>query len=157
MTTSKRNNNNRARGKAFEKKVADYLGFFRVPYSGSAESFGLGDVRDRESQDDSLTLGECKSITPRSKTEVNIIIKEGWLLGENGILKKARDKSKLPWLAFTKARSAMWYVIILPEHFRMFLRAIDLLRAQGVVDDTKDVNELVRQIDAKWEEIHGEE
>ncbi len=157
MTTSKRNNNNRARGKAFDKKVADYLGFFRVQYSGSAESFGLGDVRDRESQDDSLTLGECKSITPRSKTEVNIIIKEGWLLGENGILRKARDKSKLPWLAFTKVRSAMWYVMILPEHFRMFLRAIDLLRAQGVVDDTKDVNELVRQIDAKWEEIHGEE
>jgi len=72
MTASKRNRNNRKRGKAFEKKVADFLGFYRVPYSGSAENFGLGDIRDRESQDDSLVMGECKSITPRSKNQINL-------------------------------------------------------------------------------------
>ena len=34
------NNNNRKRGGAFEKRVADYLGFDVVPYSGSNARFG---------------------------------------------------------------------------------------------------------------------
>lgn len=156
MTASKRNRNNRQRGKAFEKKVADFLGFYRVPYSGSAENFGLGDVRDRESQDDSLTLGECKSITPRSKAQVNYILREDWLIGKTGVLDHARKSDKLPWLSFTKVRSALWFVVILPQHFRMFLRAIEILRHEGYISNTKKVSRLESEIDKVWEEIQGE-
>ena len=50
------NRNNRKRGGAFEKRVADYLGFEVVPYSGSNARFGYGDVRNNE------WLIECKNI-----------------------------------------------------------------------------------------------
>ena len=153
MTASKRNRNNRKRGKAFEKKVADFLGFYRVPYSGSAENFGLGDIRDRESQDDSLVMGECKSITPRSKTQINFVLREDWLIGKNGIINRARKFDKLPWLSFTKVRSALWFVVILPQHFRMFLRAIEILRYKGYISDTKKVSKLESEINKVWEEM----
>lgn len=154
MSASRRNRNNRQRGKAFERKVANYFGFYRVPYSGSAETFGFGDVRDKESQDDSLTLGECKSISPKSKTQVNYILKEDWLIGKTGILTQARSKNKLPWLAFTKIRSALWFVVILPQHFRMFLRMIDILKHKGYIsnDDARDIDRLEETIDKIWEE-----
>ena len=52
------NRRNRKRGGAFEKRVADFLGFDVVPYSGSNARFGYGDVRNEE------WLIECKNITP---------------------------------------------------------------------------------------------
>lgn len=48
---------NRKRGGAFEKRVADFLGFEVVPYSGSNARFGYGDVRNNK------WLIECKNIT----------------------------------------------------------------------------------------------
>ena len=149
----KTNRGNRNRGKAFERKVAEYLGYFRVPLSGSAEMFGLGDVRDVESQDESLTIGECKSISPRSKTEVNYIVKESWLIGKNGIIGKCAKKGKMPWLALTKVRSSLWYVILLPQHFRMFIRAIDILRHKGIISQTKNIDRLMVEIDDAWEDV----
>ena len=53
-----------------EKKVADYLGFDVVPYSGSNARYGFGDVRN----DDWLI--ECKNITP---TDGKITIKQLWI------------------------------------------------------------------------------
>lgn len=50
------NRNNRKRGGAFEKRVADFLGFEVVPYSGSNARFGYGDVRNDK------WLIECKNI-----------------------------------------------------------------------------------------------
>ncbi|AZS49245.1 hypothetical protein BpsS140_00052 [Bacillus phage vB_BpsS-140] len=150
MSIQKTNNNNRQRGSAFEKKVAEFLGFFRVPLSGSAEIFGLGDVRDVESQEDSLTIGECKSITPRSAREINYTVKEEWLIGKNGIVGKAKKKNKMPWLALTKVRSSMWYVILMPQHFRMFLRSIDILKAQGQISQTRDIDKLEQEINEIW-------
>mgnify|MGYP001453083081 FL=1 len=157
MTASRRNRNNRNRGKNFERRVSKYLGFYRVPYSGSAEVFGLGDVRDNESQDESLTIGECKSITPRNKNSINYIIQEKWLIGDTGIVNQAKKSNKMPWLAFTKVRSALWFVILLPNHFRMFLRAIDILKHKGIIEDTMDINKLEEDIDSKWQKINGEE
>lgn len=52
------NKNNRKRGSAFEKRVADFLGFEVVPYSGSNARFGYGDVRNDN------WLIECKNIKP---------------------------------------------------------------------------------------------
>ena len=43
------NRRNRTRGKSFERRVAEKLGnWFRIPYSGSSELWGLGDVRDKD-------------------------------------------------------------------------------------------------------------
>lgn len=157
MSSSKTNRNNRERGKAFEKTVANFLGFWRVPYSGSAESYGLGDVRDHESQEESLTLGECKSITPRSAREINYLIKEKWLITKDGIMTKAAKKNKLGWLAVTKVRSSKWYVVISPEHFRMMLRMIDIMRAENIINDTKNIDLLNAQIDDLWNKHYGDD
>lgn len=56
-TRKKINKRNRQRGGAFEKRVADFLGFEVVPYSGSNARFGYGDVRNEN------WLIECKNIT----------------------------------------------------------------------------------------------
>lgn len=155
MSQSKTNRNNRERGKNFERTVAKYLGFFRVPYSGSAEAYGLGDVRDAEGQDESLTLGECKSITPRSAREINYPVQEKWLITKDGIMNKAARKNKLGWLAFTKVRSAKWFVTIDPVHFRMMLRMIDIMKHRGILNNTHNIDILNAQVDELWGEIHG--
>ena len=60
------NNNNRKRGGAFEKRVADYLGFDVVPYSGSNARFGYGDVRNEE------WLIECKNKESGETNKIDI-------------------------------------------------------------------------------------
>jgi len=148
MSIQRTNRNNRIRVKALEKKVADFLGFYRVPYSGTSTLFGWGDVRDMEDQGNSRYLGECKSITPRSKTEVNIIIKEEWLVGKNSITKKAKDAgNRIPFLTFSKVRSPRIFGILDIKHLKMFFQALDILTASGIVTDTLDEHEMATQID----------
>ena len=153
----KRNNNNCNRGKLFEKKVADFLGFFRVPYSGTNDTFGWGDVRDTEDQSKSRYLGECKSMTPRTAKEVNYSIKEDWLTGKNGILGKARNAgNKIPFLAFTKVRSALTYVIVSIEDFKMLVQAVEILIAAGIISDTTDREVLRHEISDLYHKTKGE-
>lgn len=148
MSQSKINKNNRERGKTFERKMAKFLGWFRIPYSGSSSTYGYGDIRDHEDQAKSTYMGECKSITPRSAKEINYIIKEKWLVGKDSIIAKAKKQgNKLPVLFFTKVRSPLSFAIIRDVDFLMFTRAMELLRRQGLIDDTTDVDEIRRQID----------
>lgn len=152
----KRNNNNRMRGKAFEKRLADYLGFFRVPYSGTNDTFGWGDVRDKEDQQESRYLGECKSISPRTQKEVNYIIREDWFLGKNGILTKAKNAgNRIPFLAFTKAKSSYVYVAVLMADFKMLVEALELLVLVGIVTDNLDKDELAKTINLELNKRKG--
>ena len=148
-----RNRNNRERGKASEKKVADYLGFYRVPYSGTSSLFGWGDVRDHEEQKQCRYIGECKSITPRSTKEVNYIIQEKWLLGDNSITKKAKDAGdRIPFLTVTKARSPKIYAVIMLTHLRMFMQALEILVGYGLIDDTLNEQEMQERVNALYME-----
>lgn len=71
---SKRNNNNRKRGKNLERAVAKELEWYRVPYSGSSDIFGKGDVVDNRDPDENLWLCECKT-----QTQTNCSIEAKWL------------------------------------------------------------------------------
>lgn len=153
----RRNGNNRSRGKALEKKAADYLQMFRVPYSGTNDTFGWGDLRDVEDRALSRYLGECKSITPRSAKEINYSIKEGWLTGKNGILGKARRAQQIPFLVFSKVRSSNIYAITPIVYLRMFMRALDILFLSGLIDDTKNEAATVEAVDKLYFELKARE
>jgi len=144
-TASDRNRNNRERGKNFERKMAKFLSFVRVPYSGSSELYGEGDIRDHKDPDVCFYLGECKSITPKSVTEVNFIIKKEWL---DAIFTRAKKAGKkLGFLTFTKSAHPQAYVITKAEDFRMMTQALDLIRHRDVqVGDVEDLREYI-----EWE------
>lgn len=88
------NNNNRKRGGAFEKRVADYLGFDVVPYSGSNARFGYGDVRNNE------WLIECKNITP---SDNKVTIKQLWIDKNRVRANDVNKKSCIAWMPVGKA------------------------------------------------------
>jgi hypothetical protein len=103
MTSDKQkkiNNNNRKRGGAFEKRVADYLDMDVVPYSGSNARFGYGDVRD------SIWLGECKNITPDGN---KVTIRMEWF-EKNEV--RAKGCGRIPYLAWMPAGRATKFIIL---------------------------------------------
>ena len=147
MSASRINRNNRERGKAFENKVAKLLGFIRVPYSGSAEEYGLGDVRDKESQKDARWIGECKTMTPKSTAEINYIIQAKWLIGKNSIIARAKKQgNKFAFLTFTKRGTAQSFSIVTTDDLKMYIDAIDILRTEKLISDTTDADTVREQI-----------
>lgn len=102
------NRNNRKRGGSFEKKVADYLGFDVVPYSGSNARYGFGDVRS----DDWLI--ECKNITP---TDGKITIKQLWIEKNR---KRADDVGKRSCIAWMPAGKADKFILMEYEDYAPF-------------------------------------
>lgn len=102
------NRNNRKRGGSFEKKVADYLGFDVVPYSGSNARYGFGDVRN----DDWLI--ECKNITP---TDGKITIKQLWIEKNR---KRADDVGKRSCIAWMPAGKADKFILMEYEDYAPF-------------------------------------
>lgn len=152
---AKINNQNRSRGKSFEKRVASKMGnWYRIPYSGSSALFGFGDVRDKENKENSSWMIECKTITPRSKTEVNYIIKEEWLTGKSGIVKKAKQEFNKFWaLAFTKKNSSTIYIVVDIHTFKAMVRAIEILKYKNLIPNNINSEMVINAIDKLWEEI----
>lgn len=93
-TQKKINNRNRKRGGAFEKRVADYLGFEVVPYSGSNARYGYGDVRNEE------WLIECKNITSDGD---KITIRQLWIDKNRERADGVNKKSCIAWMPAGKA------------------------------------------------------
>lgn len=151
------NNRNRNRGKQFEARVAKFLGYFRIPYSGSSELWGLGDVRDFEDKDRSRVMIECKTMTPKSVKEINYIIKRDWIVGPDSVVAKAKkENNKLPALAFTRKGSKEIFTILRLADFKLFLDCLELLRKAGIVDNKlKDIDEIREQIGQKLEEFNN--
>ena len=102
------NRNNRKRGGSFEKKVADYLGFDVVPYSGSNARYGFGDVRNDN------WLIECKNITP---TDGKITIKQLWIEKNR---KRADDVGKRSCIAWMPAGKADKFILMEYEDYAPF-------------------------------------
>ena len=88
------NRNNRKRGGSFEKKVADYLGFDVVPYSGSNARYGFGDVRNDE------WLIECKNI---SLDGDKITIKQLWIEKNRERADNIGKRSCIAWMPAGRA------------------------------------------------------
>lgn len=140
-------NRNRRRGKTFERQMADFFGLVRVPYSGSSETYGEGDLRDDLDIARSFYLGECKTITPRSKKEINFVIKRDWLLGDKGVFTRAKKAgNKFPFLVFRRKGSSVPMVILRAEDFRLLMQALALLRQYRIVSDTVDLEVLRQEI-----------
>lgn len=102
------NRNNRKRGGSFEKKVADYLGFDVVPYSGSNARYGFGDVRNDN------WLIECKNITP---TDGKITIKQLWIEKNR---KRADDVGKRSCIAWMPAGKTDKFILMEYEDYTPF-------------------------------------
>ena len=100
------NKNNRKRGGAFEKKVADYLGFEVVPYSGSNARYGYGDVRSDK------WLIECKNITIKDTDKITI--KQLWIDKNR---ERADDVHKLSCIAFMPSGRADKFILMEYEDF----------------------------------------
>lgn len=105
---ARRNRNNRKRGSAFEKKVADILDMYAVPYSGTNSRFGWGDIRDHECKSMATWLGECKNITVKPE-ETTITIKREWIDKNN---ERANEIGCLSFIAFMQAGRANKYILI---------------------------------------------
>jgi hypothetical protein len=69
--------NNKNRGRAFERHVADFLGWTRVPYSGAQKDWGGGDVIDGFYTKDGFWTAECK--TQKARPDNAILIKAKWI------------------------------------------------------------------------------
>ena len=122
------NRNNRKRGGSFEKKVADYLGFDVVPYSGSNARYGFGDVRN----DDWLI--ECKNITP---TDGKITIKQLWIEKNRT---RADDVGKRSCIAWMPAGKADKFILMEYEDYAPFGVAPDYLHTiVAKVHNTKNL------------------
>lgn len=104
-TQKKINRNNRKRGGTFEKKVADFLGFEVVPYSGSNARFGYGDVRNEE------WLIECKNIKLDGD---KITIKQLWLEKNR---ERADNVSKKSCIAFMPAGRVDKFILMEHDDF----------------------------------------
>ena len=114
-------------------------------------------MRDKDDKFRSRYMIECKTITPKSVKEVNFIIKQEWLQGKTGIIDKAKKELNKFWgLAFTKKGSSKTFMIIPLEDFRTYTRAIEILRAKGIIDDSKDVSRetTTAEIDRVYNEIN---
>lgn len=96
------NRNNRKRGGAFEKRVADFLGFDVVPYSGSNARFGYGDVRNDE------WLIECKNIKLDGD---KITVRKLWIDKNR---ERADDVNKKSCIAFMPAGRVDKFILM--EH-----------------------------------------
>lgn len=109
MTSEKQkriNRNNRKRGGAFEKRVADYLNFEVVPYSGSNARFGYGDVRNDE------WLIECKNIKLDGD---KLTIKKEWIDKNE---QRAHDVNKKSAIAFMPAGRSDKFILVRPYDIR---------------------------------------
>lgn len=96
----RRNKCNRKRGGRFEKVGADFLDMDVVPYSGSNDRFGWGDVRD------SKWLGEFKNITPK---DGRCKILAEWFEDNT---RKADGYGLMPFLAWMPAGKPDKYIIL---------------------------------------------
>lgn len=122
------NRNNRARGGKFEKRVADFLGFEVVPYSGSNARFGYGDVRNDE------WLIECKNITPDGD---KITIKQSWMDKNR---ERANDVGKKSCIAWMPAGKSDKFIVMEHEDFvKMGILPTYVVRLHAKVHNTKNL------------------
>lgn len=136
MTSEKQkriNRNNRKRGGAFEKRVADYLNFEVVPYSGSNARFGYGDVRNDK------WLIECKNIKLDGD---KLTVKREWIDKNR---KRADMYNKYSAIVFMPAGRADKFVIIEYDDYAGAFGGLydneisDTVRLEAKVHNTKNL------------------
>jgi hypothetical protein len=101
---ARRNRANKNRGREFENRCAEKLGWTRVPYSGAQAHWGKGDVVDRFYEKDGEWHAECKT-TIGQKTGLSINGK--WIKQMQN-----HAASRRPILFFTRKASATTWVLV---------------------------------------------
>lgn len=114
---SRINRGNKNRGRAFERKVADELGWTRIPYSGGmGGEWGKGDVVDGFYNQNGFWIVECK--TQPQGSAANVSIKGEWI---TKTFNAARDANRNPLIATRlKHKHSSW--VFLPQASYVFLR-----------------------------------
>lgn len=114
---SKLNRNNKNRGRAFERKVAEVLNWTRIPYSGGmGAEWGKGDVVDGFYTQDGYWVCECK--TQQKGGLRNVSVRSGWV---DKMFDAAVKSSRHPLIATSLYGEAEAFVF-LPENSYVFLR-----------------------------------
>lgn len=122
------NKNNRKRGGNFEKRVADFLGFEVVPYSGSNARFGYGDVRNNH------WLIECKNIT---LDDDKLTIKQEWIQKNR---ERADSYNKRSAIAFMPAGKIDKFILMEYEDWAQFgIPADNAEHLEAKVHNTKNL------------------
>ena len=129
----KRNNANRSRGKALEKKIAKATGMERVPYSGSSKEFGWGDIKSPH------ILFESKSITPTNPKQKNLIILKKDV---DDIIRQARESNRIPAYAASLRGESQIYVTMTMEDWLMMMSVLKLLDLEAKEIEVKSLNEV---------------
>lgn len=122
------NKRNRKRGGNFEKRVADFLGFEVVPYSGSNARFGYGDVRN------DYWLIECKNITLDGD---KLTIKQEWIQKNR---ERADSYNKRSAIAFMPAGKIDKFILMEYEDWAQFgIPADNVEHLKAKVHNTKNL------------------
>lgn len=128
--------NNKNRGRNFERKVADFLGWTRVPYSGAIKDWGGGDVVDGFYKRKGLWSAECKTQQPGPLGTLSVLQK--WLEqiaratsgGRQGILITRNVGERTIYVLMQAHAFDLILDNLMPSELDMMLPEPDL-RAQG--------------------------
>lgn len=118
---SKIGRNNKNRGRAFERSVAELLKWQRVPYSGGVKEWGGGDVVDGGlGRNAGLWASECKTQQPGPVSSISI--KKKWV---SQMLGAATD-TRRPILIVKNVKDKVddAFVFMLDDTFEWFVKSI---------------------------------
>lgn len=113
------NRNNKKRGADFERFVADYLGFTRVPFSGGVRAWGVGDVQDGYFSKDGIWALECK--TQKGRSNKTVLIEKKWIKQ----MLDAATTGRKSAIVFRVVASTKQYVLMDEDTFDWFREQVD--------------------------------
>lgn len=99
--------NSKNKGRAYERRIADALGWTRVPFSGASRDWGEGDVIDGYYKRNGFWKGECKK--QKARKSGDIVIQQDWLEQ----IAAGLDKSRVD-VIFTQTHGSPVSFVFLP-------------------------------------------
>jgi hypothetical protein len=107
--------NSKNKGRAYERRIADELGWQRVPFSGASRDWGEGDVIDCYYSKKGLWRGECKKQPARKSGD--IVIDQKWLEQ----IAAVKDKSRMDVIFTQEHGSPITFVVLPPDAYQYFI------------------------------------
>lgn len=101
--------NSKNKGRAYERRIADSLGWQRVPFSGASRDWGEGDVIDCYYSKNGYWRGECKKQPARKSGD--IVIDQKWIEQIDAV----RDKTRLNVIFTQEHGSPITFVVLPPD------------------------------------------
>ena len=106
--------NSKNKGRAYERRIAEELGWTRVPFSGASRDWGEGDVVDGYYSKKGFWRGECKKQPARKSGD--IAIEQKWIEQVAAI----KDKSRMN-VYFTQTHGSHISFVFLPPNTLQYI------------------------------------